>query len=221
MAAHKEHLRVALQILRKHNLFAKRSKYIFGVNEVDYLGPIISGEGVSTDPSKVRAMLEWHVPKNVKELMGFLGLTGYYRKFIKAYGIISKPLTNLLRKNGFTWTEQATVAFKSLQAAIVKAPKQIQVAKELLAVIMAVEKWRPYLIGRHFTIGTDHFSLKYLLEQKITTPFQSKCLPKLLRLDYEVIYRKRKENTVVDSLSRITGGELLAMTVTQMRTDLL
>ncbi|XP_074282884.1 putative mitochondrial protein AtMg00860 [Silene latifolia] len=122
MAAHKEHLRVPLQILRKHNLFAKRSKCIFGVNEVDYLGHIISGEGVSTFPSKVKAMLEWPVPKNVKELRGFLGLAGYYRKFIKAYGIISKPLTNLLRKNGFTCTEQATAAFKSLQAAMVKAP---------------------------------------------------------------------------------------------------
>ncbi|XP_074298103.1 uncharacterized protein LOC141628919 [Silene latifolia] len=266
MAAHKEHLRIALQILREHNLFAKRSKCIFGVNEVDYLGHIISGEGVSTDPSKIKAMMEWPMPKNVKELRGFLGLTGYYRKFIKAYGIISKPLTNLLRKNGFTWTEQATAAFKSLQAAMVKAPvlalpnfsEQFEVEtdasgkgigavlsqkghpiafiskalserhlalstyeKELLAVIMAVEKWRPYLIGRHFTIKTDHFSLKYLLEQKITTPFQSKCLPKLLGLDYEVIYRKGKENTVADSLSRITGGELLAITVTQVRTDLL
>ncbi|XP_074318692.1 uncharacterized protein LOC141655514 [Silene latifolia] len=93
--------------------------------------------------------------------------------------------------------------------------------KELLAVILAVEKWRPYLIGRHFIIRTDHFSLKYLLEQKITTAFQSKCLPKLLGLDYEVVYRKGKENTVADSLSRITGGELLALTVSRDRADLL
>ncbi|XP_074283582.1 putative mitochondrial protein AtMg00860 [Silene latifolia] len=129
MATHKEHLKIALQTLRKHNLFSKRSKCIFGVNKVDYLGHIISGEGVSTDPFKIKAMMEWPVPKNVKELRDFFGLPGYYRKFIKAYGIISKPLTNLLRKNGFTWTKQATAAFKSLLNNL--KWKQMQVARVL------------------------------------------------------------------------------------------
>jgi len=78
-------------------------------------------------------------------------------------------------------------------------------------VVLAVEKWRPYLLGRHFIIKTDHFNLKYLLEQKITTPFQSKWLPKLMGFNYEIVYRKGKLNVAADSLSRILGAQLLTM----------
>ena len=77
--------------------------------------------------------------------------------------------------------------------------------------VLAVEKWRPYLLGRHFIIKTDHFNLKYLLEQKITTPFQSKWLPKLTGFNYEIVYRKGKLNVAADSLSRILGAQLLTM----------
>ncbi|GJT94497.1 putative mitochondrial protein [Tanacetum coccineum] len=68
--------------------------------------------------------------------------------------------------------------------------------KEFLAMLMALEKWRSYLLDRHFKIKTDHFSLKYLLNQRLTTPFQVKWLPKLLRVDYEISYNKGSENVV-------------------------
>lgn len=89
---------------------------------MEYLGHIISQSGVVTDLNKFEAMVNWPFPKTLKSLKGFLGLTGYYRKFIKDYGRISKPLTNLLRKGNFKWDEKATLAFEELKDAMTKAP---------------------------------------------------------------------------------------------------
>nr|GEZ07645.1 retrovirus-related Pol polyprotein from transposon 17.6 [Tanacetum cinerariifolium] len=75
--------------------------------------------------------------------------------------------------------------------------------KELLVVVLALQKWRGYLLYRNFKIKTDHFSLKYVMDQRITTLFQSKWLPKLLGFDYEIEYKKGKDNVVADALSRI------------------
>jgi len=98
---HLAHLKTSFEVLRQHTLFAKLSKCSFGKTQVEYLGHIITTYGVSTDPKKVSAMTEWPLPKTVKELRGFLGLTGYYRRFVKHYGVISKPLTSLLKRESF------------------------------------------------------------------------------------------------------------------------
>lgn len=84
---------------------------------------MISKDGVSTDPTKVQVVKDWPIPTNVKQVRGFLGLTGYYRKFIKNYGIISRSLTDLLKKNiVFVWTPTNQEAFQQLQTALITAP---------------------------------------------------------------------------------------------------
>jgi hypothetical protein len=121
-SAHLDHLRQVLSTLQQAQLFAKLSKCQFGKTSIHYLGHIISDTGVSTDPNKTEVMRRWHVPINQTELWGFLGLTGYYRKFVRNYGIISKPLTQLLSQKGFEWNDQAAAAFQLLKEAMVHTP---------------------------------------------------------------------------------------------------
>jgi hypothetical protein len=96
LQAHVVHLQEVFSVLQQHKLYAKRSKCSLAVTHIEYLGHVISANGVATDPSKTEAMLKWPVPTSHTELRGFLGLTGYYRKFVQNYGIIAKPLTTIL-----------------------------------------------------------------------------------------------------------------------------
>lgn len=119
---HIHHLQLVLQVLKDNRLYLKHSKCSFAQHQLEYLGHIISVEGVATDPQKTAAMLNWPTPTNTTELRSFLGLTGYYRKFVKAYGIIAKPLTNLLKHKAFQWTPHAQQAFDNLKVAMTKTP---------------------------------------------------------------------------------------------------
>ena len=118
MDDHASHLRTILGVLLFHQLYAKQSKYVFGCSKVEYLGHIISREGVKDDPKKISAMLQWPIPEIVKALKGFLGLTGYYRKFIMGYGSIAQPLTDLLQNDAFHWNDKALAAFTKLKKAV-------------------------------------------------------------------------------------------------------
>jgi hypothetical protein len=93
---HLYHLTCFFGILRTHHLFVRMDKCSFGQQRVNYLGHFIEQNGVAVDPSKIQAMLDWPRPSNIKALRGFLGLTGYYRKFIQHYGTIARPLTQLI-----------------------------------------------------------------------------------------------------------------------------
>lgn len=95
---HLQHVKYIFQCLRDNKLLIKECKCSFEQRQVEYLRHIISKEGVATDPKNIEAMLNWPTPKTVKSLRGFLGLNGYYIKFIIDYGKISKPLTNMLHK---------------------------------------------------------------------------------------------------------------------------
>jgi hypothetical protein len=121
-SAHLSHLEEVLQLLSQHKLFAKLSKCCFGLSKVDYLGHLVSGHGVEMDSSKVQAVMAWPVPTSLKQLRGFLGLTGYYRRFIKGYASLAAPLTDLLKKDNFLWDDSTDVAFMALKQAMTQAP---------------------------------------------------------------------------------------------------
>ena len=109
---HKQHLRIVLQILREKQLFAKFQKCEFWLREITFLGCIIFGQGVSVDPAKVEAVLNWEAPKSVMTMHSFLGLAGYYRRFIEGYSHIATPLTKLTRKDEkFVWSDQCEQSF--------------------------------------------------------------------------------------------------------------
>lgn len=122
LSEHLEHLRITFELLVKHKLCVKQAKCSFEAKRVEYLGYVISAEGVSTDPKKVDAVRRWPLPKNIRELRGLLGLARYYRRFIRHYGIISRPLIDQLKKDGFQWNERASEAFKELKDALTSAP---------------------------------------------------------------------------------------------------
>lgn len=108
---HIRHLEHVLALLALIHFFAKLWKCAFGVSQVDFLRHVISAKGVQADPDKIQAMFEWPQPKSVFEVRGFLGLTGYYRRFVKDNAQIARSLTDLLKTNGFLWLE---AAFSSL-----------------------------------------------------------------------------------------------------------
>ncbi|KAJ8751859.1 hypothetical protein K2173_026059 [Erythroxylum novogranatense] len=104
---HAKHLRIVLQIMRERQLFAKFTKCEFWLDEVVFLGHIVSGEGIRVDPHKIEVVRSWQVPRNVLELRSFLRLAGYYRRFVEGFSVISTPLTKLLRKSVvFRWTDE-------------------------------------------------------------------------------------------------------------------
>jgi hypothetical protein len=113
---HDKHLRVVLQKLGENQLYAKLSKCEFWLKEVLFLGHIISEGGISIDPSKVKDVLSWNTPQNVSDIRSFLGLAGYYRRFIKGFSKISKPMMELLAKgNNFEWMPRRETNFQELK----------------------------------------------------------------------------------------------------------
>ena len=116
---HIEHLRIVLQILRDRKLFAKLSKCEFWLKEVQFLGHVISKDGIAVDPSKVEAVMDWQSPTTPTKIKSFLGLAGYYQKFIEGFSKLALPLTKLTRKEvEFVWDEACEKSFMEYSAII-------------------------------------------------------------------------------------------------------
>ncbi|KAL0546427.1 hypothetical protein IC582_016335 [Cucumis melo] len=122
-AEHEEHLRMVLQTLRDNKLYAKFSKCEFWLKQVSFLGHVVSKAGVSVDPAKIEAVTSWTRPSTVSEVRSFLGLAGYYRRFVENFSRIATPLTQLTRKGApFVWSKACEDSFQNLKQKLVTAP---------------------------------------------------------------------------------------------------
>ncbi|XP_058755573.1 uncharacterized protein LOC131628770 [Vicia villosa] len=119
---HLTHLQVIFELLAEQHFFVKLSKCVFAASQIEYLGHIISKGGVAPDSEKVKAILDWPTPRSLTTLRGFLGLTGFYRRFVKGYATLAAPLTDLLRSTTFKWSTEAAKAFTELKAKMTDMP---------------------------------------------------------------------------------------------------
>jgi hypothetical protein len=120
---HVEHLKMVLQRLQEHQLYAKLSKCEFWIHEVLFLGHIINQDGLAVDPKKVADILNWKAPKDVRGIKSFIGMAGYYRRFIEGFSKIARPMTALLAKKvEFKWTQKCQEAFEELKDRLTTAP---------------------------------------------------------------------------------------------------
>ena len=120
---HEDHLRIILETLRRHQLYGKYNKCDFWISEVAFLGHVISAAGVAVDPAKIDAIVSWEVPKNVRDIRSFLGLASYYRRFVRDFSRIARPMTQLTRKDvPFVWSEECQTSFELLKEKLTTAP---------------------------------------------------------------------------------------------------
>ncbi|GJT03985.1 putative reverse transcriptase domain-containing protein [Tanacetum coccineum] len=182
---HEEHLKQILELLKKEELYAKFSKCEFWIPKVQFLGHVIDNKGIHVDPAKIESVKDWASPKSPMEICQFLGLAGYYRRFIEGFSKIAEPMTKLTQKKvKFEWGDKQEAAFQLLKKKLCSAPilalperSEDFILKiheknytthdlELGAVVFALQIWRHYLYGTKCTVFTDHKSLQYILDQK-------------------------------------------------------
>ncbi|KAJ9536215.1 hypothetical protein OSB04_un000601 [Centaurea solstitialis] len=203
---HKEHLRRVLEVLSQHRLYANKKKCEFGCKRLGYLGHMISGNGVEVDQAKVKAVMEWfkwseeatqafvELKKRLSST-SVLRLPDFTKEFVVETDASGFGLGDVLMQ------EEQPIAFFS-QALSTRARQKSVYEKELMAIVMAVKKWRPYLMGKKFTVRSDQQSLKFLLEQRVVELEYQRWVSKLLGYDFTIIYKPGSSNLAADALSR-------------------
>ncbi|GJX32610.1 putative reverse transcriptase domain-containing protein [Tanacetum coccineum] len=190
---HEEHLKAILELLKKEKL------------------------GIHVDPAKIESIKDWASPKTPTEIRQFLGLAGYYRRFIEGFSKIAKSMTKLTQKGiKFDWGEKEENAFQLIKQKLLRekviayASRQLKVHEknytthdlELGSVVFALKIWRHYLYGTKCTVFTDHKSLQHILDQKELNMRQRRWLELLSDYDCDIRYHPGKANVVADALSR-------------------
>ena len=269
---HMERLEIVLKRLSDAGLKLKPSKCFFFCPEVNFLGHVVSADGIQVDPRKTSAVLEWPVPTTVKEVQRFLGFCGYYRRFVDGFSEIAAPLYNLTKKNNlFRWSEDHQLAFDTLKKVLTEAPilafpdygdnsasfildvdassfglgavlSQLQngterviayasrllrdseknyatTKRELLAAVWSINYFRNYLLGRQFTVRTDHKALEHLSSFQTPSAQISRWLEVLSDFDYTIQYRTGAKHSNADGLSRCQEPSLPALAVVDQTSD--
>ncbi|KAA0060440.1 retrotransposon protein [Cucumis melo var. makuwa] len=187
--SHEEHLRIVLQTLREKQLYAKFSKCEFWLEQVVFLGHVVSAKGVSVDPQKVEAIVNWGRPISATEVRSFLGLAGYYRRFIEDFSRLALPLTALTRKNvKFEWSDKCEQSFQELKKRLVTTP------------ILALP-----VTGKDYVIYCDALRLGLgcvLMQDGNLNLRQRRWLELIKDYDFTIEYHPGKANVVADALSR-------------------
>ncbi len=250
---HRRIARMVLATLRKHKLFLKAEKCEFEVLETEYLGVIISEGSIQMDPVKIKGILDWPVPTKKKELQSFLGFTNFYRRFIKNYSKIVKPMTQLTGNDAWKWGRAQQEAFEQLKKQLAEdvvlaiptnegrfrveadasegavgavlsqeqegkwrpvsfLSKSLSVTernyeiydKELLAIMLALEEWRHYLMGAYqdFEIWTDHQNLQYFRKPQKVNRRQARWITELAEYYFTLHHKAGTANKKADLLSR-------------------
>ena len=257
-AEHLQHVRTILQRLREAGLTAKARKCHFGADHCVYLGHVVGGGTVHPESTKLQAVRTFPIPQTKKQVQVFLGLTGYYRRFIPNYASVASPLTDLTRKSApvqVVWSLSCDRAFEDLKQSLCTSPilrspdftqpfilqtdasdrgvgavlsqlddeeqehpiayfskkllpreeRYSTVEKECLAIKLGVHAFRIYLLGRPFTIQTDHRALVWLDRLKENNPRLTRWSLALQPYQFQVVHRAGRANSNADALSRVAS----------------
>lgn len=255
---HIQKLQLVFDRLRETNLKIQLDKTEFLRREVLYLGHTITKDGLRPNDDKIKSVLDFPIPKTTTEIKSFLGLVGYYRRFIPDFARLTKPLTNCLKKRNKIVIDQDYIdSFNKCKELLTHAPllqypdydkpfilttdasnvaigavlsqgqvgsdkpiayasrtlseteaRYSTIERELLAIIWATKHFRPYLYGRKFYIYTDHRPLAWLNSLKDPNSKLTRWRLRLQDFDFEIIYKKGKQNSNADALSRIKVNAL-------------
>ncbi|GKD78250.1 putative reverse transcriptase domain-containing protein [Tanacetum coccineum] len=228
---HEIHIGLVLELLRKEKLYAKFSKCEFWLREVQFLGHVINGNVIHVDPSKIKAVKNWKAPRTPFEVRSFLGLAGYYCRFIEDFSKIAKPLTVLTQKSKtFDWGEEQENAFQTLKdklcnapvLALTDGPKDFVVYCDasglgLGCVLMQRDLETLFVWDKECDIYTDHKSLQHIFSQKELNMRQPRWIELFSDYDCEIRYHPGKTNVVADALSmkvRVKPKRVRAMNMT-------